>query len=147
MSSWTSLMPTAWPAKTVLKLFFFASQTNATASGDHDGFVVEGIVDVRQSAVHVLGRLVDLRRALHVQRLLRQLVVEDLDTEEYIPMKQDSEVDRHSPLYTICAFSSAPNLLHQSSPLGWGMQDFMGSNSKSEVAHVPSCPFRLQIHS
>src|SRR5205814_8817487 len=67
--------------------------------------------------------------------------------EEYIPKKQDSEVDRHSPLYTICTFSSAPNLLHQASPLGWGMQDFLGSNSKSEVAHVPSCPFRLQIHS
>src|SRR6266404_7812210 len=58
---------------------FFASQTNATASGDHDGFIVEWIVDVRQSGVHALGRLVDLRRALHVQGLVRTLVVEDLD--------------------------------------------------------------------
>jgi hypothetical protein len=27
------------------------AQTNAPAAGDHDGFVVEGIVDVRQSLV------------------------------------------------------------------------------------------------
>jgi len=32
-----------------------------------------------QCGVHALGRLVDLRRALHVQGLLRTLVVEDLD--------------------------------------------------------------------
>src|SRR6267143_473779 len=79
MSSWTSLMPTAWPAKTVLKLIFFLPKTDAAATRDHDGFIVEWIVDVRQSGVPALGRLVDLRRALHVQGLVRTLVVEDLD--------------------------------------------------------------------
>jgi hypothetical protein len=43
-------MPTACPAKTWLKLIFFVAQTDAAAAGDHDGFVVEGIVDVWQAA-------------------------------------------------------------------------------------------------
>jgi hypothetical protein len=55
----------------------FRAQTDAATTGDHDG--VEGLVDVRQSGVHALGRLVDLRRALHVQGFVRTLVVEDLD--------------------------------------------------------------------
>jgi hypothetical protein len=38
-------MPTACPAKTWLKLIFFAIQANSTAAGDHDGFVMERIVD------------------------------------------------------------------------------------------------------
>jgi len=56
---------------------FFVSQTNATASGDHDGFIV-GIVDVGQPLVGTCGRLIDLCWALHVQRFVRTLVVEDL---------------------------------------------------------------------
>src|SRR2546430_226042 len=79
MSSWTSLMPTAWPAKTVLKLIFFFAQTVGAATRDHDGFIVEGIVDVRQAGVGARRRLVDLRGTLHVQGLVRPLVVEDLD--------------------------------------------------------------------
>jgi len=51
----------------------------ATATGDHDGFVVQGIVDVRQSGVGTWGRLVDLHRTLHVQSFVRTFVVEDLD--------------------------------------------------------------------
>ena len=58
---------------------FFLAQTDAAATRDHDGFIVERIVEVRQSGVHALGRLVDLRRALHVQGFVRTLVVEDLD--------------------------------------------------------------------
>src|SRR5438477_8151217 len=42
-------------------------------------FIVEGIVDVWQSLVDACGRLIDLRRALHVQGLVRTLLVEDLD--------------------------------------------------------------------
>ena len=79
MSSCTSLMPTACPAKTWLKLIFLLPRQMRPQRVDHDGFIVEGIVDVRQSGVHALGRLVDLRRALHVQGLVRTLVVEDLD--------------------------------------------------------------------
>src|SRR5205807_2793108 len=45
---------------------------------DHDGFVVEGIVDVGQSLVDAGGGLIDLRRTFHVQGLVRTLVVEDL---------------------------------------------------------------------
>ena len=72
-------MPTAWPAKTVTEIDFFVPQADAPATGDHDGFVVEGIVDVRQSAVGSRGRLIDLGRAFHVQGFVRTFVVEDLD--------------------------------------------------------------------
>ena len=58
---------------------FLAAQTDAAAAGDHDGFVVEGIVDVRQSGVGTRGRLIDLGRAFHVQGFVRTFVVEDLD--------------------------------------------------------------------
>src|SRR6516162_9328725 len=77
MSSCTSLMPTAWPAKTVLKLIFFL-QADAATAGDHDDPVVKRIVDVGQSLVDAFGRLIDFGRALHVQGFVRTLVVEDL---------------------------------------------------------------------
>ncbi len=35
---------------------FFLAQTHATAAGDHDGFVVEWIVDVGQSLVNLSNR-------------------------------------------------------------------------------------------
>jgi len=54
-------MPTAWPAKTWLKLIFFISQTNAAAACDHDGFVVEGIIDIGQTGVRAGRRLIDFR--------------------------------------------------------------------------------------
>src|SRR5215472_12894887 len=78
MSSCTSLMPTACPAKTWLKLIFLLPRQMRPASSDHDGFVVERIVDVRQSRVGTRGRLVDLRRTFHVQSLVRPFVVKDL---------------------------------------------------------------------
>ena len=53
-------MPTACPAKTWLKVNPFVSHTDATTTRDHDGFVAEGIVDVRQSGVGSGGRFVDL---------------------------------------------------------------------------------------
>jgi len=72
-------MPTAWPAKTVLKLIFFLARTDAATAGDHDDPVVERIVDVRKPLVDALGGLINLGRALHVQGFVRTLVVEDLD--------------------------------------------------------------------
>jgi hypothetical protein len=66
-------MPTAWPAKTVLKL------TDATAMGDDDGLVVEGIIDIRQSFVDACGGLINLGWALHVQSFVRTFVIEDFD--------------------------------------------------------------------
>ena len=56
---------------------FFVAQTNAAAACDHDGFVVEGIVDVGQAGVRTRGRLIDLRRTLHVESFMGTLVVED----------------------------------------------------------------------
>jgi hypothetical protein len=56
---------------------FLATETEAPATGDHDGFIVEGIVDVRQASVGARGRLVDLRRTPHAQRFMRAFVVED----------------------------------------------------------------------
>jgi len=54
--------------KDLAEIDFFLAQTDAPAPGDHDSFIVEGIVDVRQTGVGTRGRLVDLRGTLHVQR-------------------------------------------------------------------------------
>src|SRR6266566_7896390 len=43
----------------------FVPQANATAVGDDNDLVVEGIVDVGQSPVRAGGGLIDLGRALH----------------------------------------------------------------------------------
>ena len=40
---------------------------------------MQGIINIRQSGVGTRRRLVDFRRALHVQSFVRTLVVEDLD--------------------------------------------------------------------
>ena len=64
-------------SKDLAEIDFFVSQTDATTVGDHDGFVVKGIVDVGQSLVRTSGRLIDLRRAFHAQSYVRTLVVED----------------------------------------------------------------------
>jgi len=72
-------MPTAWPAKTVLKLIFFAAQTGAAAIGDDNGLVVERIIDIGQSRIDAGGWLIDLGRALHVQGFVRTFLVEDFD--------------------------------------------------------------------
>src|SRR5215468_4145557 len=66
-------------SKDLAEVDFFVAQTDAATAGDHDGFVVEGIVDVRQPGVGTGGGLVDLRRAFHVQSFVRALVVEDLN--------------------------------------------------------------------
>src|SRR6202040_2498295 len=58
---------------------FLPAQTDTPATGNHDGFIVQGIVDVRQSTVGTRGKLVDLRRALHLQSFVGTFVVEDLD--------------------------------------------------------------------
>ena len=47
--------------KDLAEIDFFASQTDTAAAGDHDGFVVEWIVEVLQPDVGTRGRLVDLR--------------------------------------------------------------------------------------
>jgi hypothetical protein len=65
--------------KDLAEIDFLLAQTDAPAAGDHDSFIVEGIVDVRQAGVGARGRLVDLRGTLHVQSLVRTLLVEDLD--------------------------------------------------------------------
>src|ERR1700734_297217 len=65
--------------KDLTEINFLATETDAPATSDHDGFIVEGIVDVRQAGVAARGRLVDLCGTLHVQRFVRAFVVEDLD--------------------------------------------------------------------
>src|SRR5215471_5058777 len=66
-------------SKDLAEIDFFGAQTDAATAGDHDGFVVEGIVDVRQPGVGTGGRLVDLRRAFHIQSFVWALVVKDLN--------------------------------------------------------------------
>ena len=56
---------------------FLVAQTNRAAAGNHDGFVVEGIIDIGQAGVRARRRLVDFRGTLHIQSFMRTLLVED----------------------------------------------------------------------
>jgi hypothetical protein len=58
---------------------FLATETDPAAIGDDDDFVVERIIDIRQSLVGASRGLIDLGRALHVESFVRTLLVEDLD--------------------------------------------------------------------
>jgi hypothetical protein len=71
------MMPTACPAKTWLKLIFLL-QTNAAAACDHDGFVMEGIIDIGQAGVRAWRRLIAFCGTLHIQSFMRTLLVEDV---------------------------------------------------------------------
>ena len=65
--------------KDLTEIDFLLSPTDPSATGDHDGLIVERIIDIRQSGVGTRGRLVDLGRTFHVQSFVRTLLVEDLD--------------------------------------------------------------------
>src|SRR3984893_10733698 len=65
--------------KDLAEIDFLPAQTDTPATGNHDGFIVQGIVDVRQSTIRTRGKLVDLRRALHLYSFVGTFVVEDLD--------------------------------------------------------------------
>jgi hypothetical protein len=65
--------------KDLTEIDFLPAQTDTSTTGDHVGFIVQGIVDIRQSTVGTRGRLVDLRRTLHVQSFVGTFVVKDLD--------------------------------------------------------------------
>ena len=65
--------------KDLTEIDFFLAETDAAAARDHDGLVVERVIDVRQSLVDARRRLVDLDRTFHVQRFVRTFVVEDVD--------------------------------------------------------------------
>ena len=79
MSSCTSLMPTACPAKGRAEIDFFLAQTDTAATRDHDDLIVERIVDVRQSGIGAGRGLIDLGRAFHVESFVRTFVVENID--------------------------------------------------------------------
>ena len=57
---------------------FFVAQTNAAAACDHDGFVMEGIIDIGQAGVRAWRRLIDFCGTLHIQSFMRALLVEDV---------------------------------------------------------------------
>ncbi len=58
---------------------FLVTQTNASAARDHDGFVVEGIVDIGQASVRARRRLIEFRGTSDLQSFVRTLLVEYLD--------------------------------------------------------------------
>src|ERR1700687_56260 len=60
-------MPTAWPAKTVLKLIFLRHKQMRPQWVTTIYFIVEGIIDIGQSLINTGRGLIDLGRALHVQ--------------------------------------------------------------------------------
>jgi hypothetical protein len=55
------------------------AQTDAAATRDYDGLVVQRLVDVWQSGVGAVRGLMDFARAFHGERFVRTLVVEDVD--------------------------------------------------------------------
>jgi hypothetical protein len=58
---------------------FLSAQANATAAGDCEGTVVEGILELGQAAVGARGRGIELGRVAHVESLVRALSVEGID--------------------------------------------------------------------
>ena len=44
-------MPTACAGEDLAEIDFLLAQTDASATGDHDDFIVQRIVDVRQSSI------------------------------------------------------------------------------------------------
>lgn len=49
----------------------------ASAVGDYDDLVMEGIVDVGQPGVGTRERLIDLGRTFHLQSFVRALAIEN----------------------------------------------------------------------
>ena len=47
--------------KDLTEVDFLGAQTDSAATGYHDGFVVEGVVDVGQSLIEASGGLIDFR--------------------------------------------------------------------------------------
>ena len=67
------------PGKDGTEVNLLVPQTDASAVGDDNGLVVEGIINVGQSLIGAGGGLIDLGWALHVQGFVWALVVADLD--------------------------------------------------------------------
>jgi len=64
------------PREDGAEINFFAVETDTSAVGDVDGVVVERIIKFRQAAILTRGGSIDFRGALHVEGLVRPLVVE-----------------------------------------------------------------------
>jgi len=62
-----------------IDLFLPIFKADSSAGGDGGGPVMEGIFDVRQAAIGPWRRTVPLRRTLHVEGLVRPLVVVAID--------------------------------------------------------------------
>jgi hypothetical protein len=67
------------PRKDRAEIDFLAVETDASAAGDVDGFVVERINKFGQAAIGTGGGSINFRGALHVEGLVRPLVVELLE--------------------------------------------------------------------
>ena len=67
------------PGKNLAEVDLLVAQADAPAAGNHDGFIGEGRVDVRQSSVGTQRRLIDLSGTFHLQCFVRTLVVKDVE--------------------------------------------------------------------
>jgi hypothetical protein len=63
------------PRKDGAEINFLAVETDTPAAGDVDGLVVERIIKFGQAAIGTDGGSIDFRGALHVEGLVRPLVV------------------------------------------------------------------------
>jgi hypothetical protein len=85
-------MPTVWPAKILLKLFFLAAQTDTAAIDDDDDFIVEGIIDIAQSLRK------ELMAGLQPDGIQANIVVRHRATPETLHL-----IRRSSPFFEILA--------------------------------------------
>ena len=79
MPSSTSLMPTAWPARQVLKLIFLRYRHSRPQLVTTTVLSWNGIAEFLNALIRAAGRRVDLGRTFHVESFVRAFVVELLD--------------------------------------------------------------------
>jgi len=65
--------------KDLTEINFLGAQTNSAATGYHNSFVVERVVDVGQSLIEAGGWPIDFGRILHAEGFVRALIIKDLD--------------------------------------------------------------------
>jgi hypothetical protein len=76
MPSSTSLTPTAWPARDLLRLIFLRLEAESAATGDEHGSVVERVMRLRNAGIGAGRSGVDVSGALHPQSLMRAFGIE-----------------------------------------------------------------------
>ena len=75
----TSLTPTGLACKGHAEIDLLVVQAKASATGDHDGAVVEWVVRFWNAAIGAAGSRIDLGGAFHAKRFMRPFLIEFLN--------------------------------------------------------------------